>query len=177
MTPPGEAVAIAEVAVIGGEELLIPSLDIMESRSIVDLLGGVEKGETQKLDDVIQSISEKIGQTTDEVSLTIKKEWEDSANLLDPADKGKELTRVGRAAQKHASNSRGTDSWPPISGNASSMNEQGLSSMKDFLEKTADLTIRQGNRFNGFDIIDATGKGLRFDQNGNFVSFLDKDLK
>ena len=84
-------------------------------------------------------------------------------------DKGGELTKAGRAAQKHGS--RPGSAFSPTTGNASSINEQGQNALDDIL--TSPNQSSKGNRFGGQDIHAPDGRGARYDKDGNFMGFLE----
>jgi hypothetical protein len=84
-------------------------------------------------------------------------------------DKGGELTKAGRAAQKHGS--RPGSAFPPTKGNPSSLNQQGQHALDDIL--TSPGQTSKPNRFGGKDIQASDGRGARFDANGNFMGFLE----
>lgn len=171
LTPPGEAVAAGELLTLGGEKLIQESSHIIESRSIIDVLKGVSYRTSQKIEDVVKQISSKIGKSEEEVKKIIKKDLENSSNLPDKTDKLGKLTRAGRAAQKHGS--RPGSVWPKTYGNTQQINSQALDQIDRFINQSTQLTIRNGNSVGGFDLLDTTGAGLRFDQYGNFITFLE----
>lgn len=84
-------------------------------------------------------------------------------------DKGGELTKAGRAAQKHGS--RPGSAFPPTKGNPTSINQQGQDLLDDIL--TSPGQTAKPNRFGGEDIYGSCGRGARFDANGNFMGFLE----
>lgn len=80
------------------------------------------------------------------------------------------LTKAGRALQKHGD--RAGSVFPKSSGNAASRNQQGQDVLEGILKSTNQTT--RSNRFGGTDIFDSnTGRGVRFDGNGNMRGFLD----
>jgi hypothetical protein len=84
-------------------------------------------------------------------------------------DKG-DLTKAGRALQKHGS--RPGSVFPPATGNAAAINQQGQQVLQDILGSQNQLV--KPNRFGGRDIFDATaGRGVRYDGNGNMMGFLE----
>ncbi|MCP5517100.1 MAG: hypothetical protein H7A45_07585 [Verrucomicrobiales bacterium] len=80
------------------------------------------------------------------------------------------LTVAGRALQKHGD--RAGSVFPKSTGNPAARNAQGQKVLGEILQ-SKNQTIRQ-NRMGGLDIFDAqTGRGVRFDINGNMLGFLD----
>jgi len=80
------------------------------------------------------------------------------------------LTKAGRALQKHGD--RPGSVFPKSTGNAASRNQQGQNVLEGILRSTNQTT--RSNRFGGSDIFDSnTGRGVRFDGNGNMKGFLD----
>jgi hypothetical protein len=79
------------------------------------------------------------------------------------------LTKAGRALQKHGD--RTGSVFPKSSGSSASRNAQGQRILEDILKSKSRRT--KPNRFGGQDIIDdATGRGARFDSNGDFIGFI-----
>jgi len=84
-------------------------------------------------------------------------------------DKG-ELTKAGRALQKHGS--RPGSVFPSATGSPAAINQQGQQVLQDILS-SQNQTMKP-NRFGGRDIFDATtGRGVRYDDNGNMIGFLE----
>lgn len=80
------------------------------------------------------------------------------------------LTKAGRALQKHGD--RTGSVFPQSAGNAAARNLQGQNVLEGILNSGSQT--RRGNRFGGQDIFDTvTGRGARFDGNGNFIGFLE----
>ena len=50
------------------------------------------------------------------------------------------------------------------------MNEQGQKIL-DEIVKAPGASVKEGNRFGGFDVIAPDGRGARFDPQGNFRGF------
>ena len=98
------------------------------------------------------------------------KSLQESGNILDPADVSGQLTRVGRALQKHGS--RPETIFPSARGNPVAINKQGEDALKAIIYDPA-LVVKEGNRFGGFDIRSASGQGARFDKDGVFRGFLE----
>ncbi len=94
----------------------------------------------------------------------------DSGRAKDPADASGELTRAGRALQKHGGRSQ--SAFPPAKGNPTNVNQQGQEALDGILNDPTSTT-RSGNRFGGFDVIGPSGRGARFDANGVFRGFLE----
>jgi len=88
----------------------------------------------------------------------------------DSAVKAGNFTVAGRALQKHGS--REGSAFPVAKGTPAQMNEQGQKIL-DGIVKTPGATVKEGNRFGGFDVIAPDGRGARFDPQGNFRGFLE----
>lgn len=88
----------------------------------------------------------------------------------DSAAKAGNFTVAGRALQKHGS--REGSAFPVAKGTPAQMNEQGQKIL-DSIVKTPGATVKEGNRFGGFDVIAPDGRGARFDPQGNFRGFLE----
>ncbi|MFP2469250.1 hypothetical protein ACLEUK_14175 [Pseudescherichia vulneris] len=88
----------------------------------------------------------------------------------DSAVKAGNLTVAGRALQKHGS--REGSAFPVAKGNPAQMNDQGQKIL-DGIVKAPGATVKEGNRFGGFDVIAPDGRGARFDPQGNFRGFLE----
>ena len=89
---------------------------------------------------------------------------------IDPAAKSGNFTIAGRALQKHGS--RGGSVYPVAKGTPAQINEQGQKVL-DGIVKAPGASVKEGNRFGGFDIISPDGRGARFDPQGNFRGFLE----
>ena len=84
-------------------------------------------------------------------------------------DKGG-LTKAGRALAKHGS--RPASAFPQATGNPAAINQQGQAVLDGILQ--SNQQVMQPNRFGGQDIFDMnTGRGVRFDSNGNMLGFLE----
>ncbi len=94
----------------------------------------------------------------------------ESGNEPDPADKSGELTKSGRALQKHGS--RAGSAFPPATGNSDSKNQQGQGVLEGIVNDP-DSTSTEGNRFGGTDVTSSDGRGVRFDKDGKFRGFLE----
>lgn len=78
------------------------------------------------------------------------------------------FTKAGRALMKHGN--REGSVFPKPSGNVTKMNELGQVILKEIL--TDSQTTIYSNRFGGKDIFSSSGRGARFDGEGNFMGFL-----
>lgn len=92
------------------------------------------------------------------------------------ADRGG-LTRAGRALTKHAEGQRaGSRAFPCLSGSADEINAAAQNIVDDILtnpQSTATVVTRC--RFKGgVDIYDSSGRGVRYDKDKNFVTFLER---
>ena len=96
----------------------------------------------------------------------------DSGNDLDPADRGGELTKSGRALQKHGS--RPGSAFPPAKGNAEGKNKQGQGVLEGITNDPE--STKEGNRFGGTDVIAPDGKGASYDDKGKFRGFLEPSI-
>ena len=80
------------------------------------------------------------------------------------------LSRAGRALEKHGS--RPDSVFPKATGNAAAKNLAGQQVLKEILESNNQRITP--NRFGGQDIFDMnTGRGVRYDSNGNMMGFLE----
>lgn len=89
---------------------------------------------------------------------------------IDPAVKSGNLTVAGRALQKHGS--REGSIYPAAKGTPAQINEQGQKIL-DSIVKAPGASVKEGNRFGGFDVVAPDGRGARFDPQGNFRGFLE----
>ncbi|CAI1061653.1 Possible hemagglutinin (DUF638) [Serratia liquefaciens] len=89
---------------------------------------------------------------------------------IDPAAKSGNFTVAGRALQKHGS--REGSVYPVAKGTPTQINEQGQKIL-DGIVKAPGASVKEGNRFGGFDVIAPDGRGARFDPQGNFRGFLE----
>ena len=89
---------------------------------------------------------------------------------IDPAAKSGNFTVAGRALQKHGS--REGSVYPVAKGTPAQINEQGQKIL-DGIVKAPGASVKEGNRFGGFDVIAPDGRGARFDPQGNFRGFLE----
>ena len=97
----------------------------------------------------------------------------ESGKELDPADKGGELTKAGRAGQKHGS--RPDSAFPTATGNAESKNNQGQSILEDIVNNPDSTS--SGNQRGGTDVTAPDGRGARFNQEGKFTGFLEPKIE
>lgn len=80
------------------------------------------------------------------------------------------MTVAGRALEKHGS--RPGSAFPRAVGNVASKNIQGQEVLEDILLSNNQRITP--NRFGGQDVFDThTGRGVRFDGNGNMMGFLE----
>ena len=80
------------------------------------------------------------------------------------------LTKAGRALQKHGD--RSGSIFPKSNGSAAARNQQGQDVLKGILRSKNKAT--KTNRFGGKDVFDKnTGRGVRFDADGNMKGFLE----
>ena len=78
------------------------------------------------------------------------------------------LTRAGRALDKHGG--RSNSAFPKATGNSANKNMQGQFHLDDIV--THPQSISCENRFGGQDVFSPSGRGVRFDGEGNFTGFL-----
>ena len=142
-------------------------LQMMKGGSKIDDVANVADDVITKLDDVAKISDDAISFGDKAFSKT---DLLKSGNVLDAADKGSELTKVGRALQKHGS--RQGSNFPTATGNAASKNQQGIQILDDILSNSKS-TVKPGNRFDGFDVMGPNGQGARFDKNGLFRGFIE----
>lgn len=88
----------------------------------------------------------------------------------DPADKSGDLSKAGRAIDKHGN--RPGSAFDKPSGTPAEKNAAGEQALDDIVNDE-DATVKEGNRFGGFDVYDSEGKGARFDKDGKFKGFLE----
>lgn len=100
------------------------------------------------------------------VSSQGKQQLSDAGRVV---DKGGDLTKAGRAVQKHGS--RPGSIFPAPKGNPTEINAQGQRILDDILNSPEQTKIR--NRHGGLDIHGPDGRGARFDKDNNFVGFLE----
>jgi len=92
-----------------------------------------------------------------------------SGSELDPADKGGELTKAGRAQQKHGD--RAGSAFDPAKGTPADKNQQGQKSVDDILNSPDRVDKVRGG---GTEVWESPGgKGADFDRNGSFQGFLE----
>jgi hypothetical protein len=93
----------------------------------------------------------------------------DAGKAIDPADKSGQLTKAGRALQKHGS--RPGSAFPKATGNPEAINAQGQAVLEGIMNDPG--TTPKPNRFGGSDYTAPDGRGARYDGNGNFMGFLE----
>lgn len=89
---------------------------------------------------------------------------------IDPAAKSGIFIVAVRALQKHGS--REGSAYPVAKGTPAQINEQGQKIL-DGIIKAPGASVKEENRFGGFDVVAPDGKGARFDPQGNFRGFLE----
>lgn len=92
-----------------------------------------------------------------------------AGNAIDPSDASGTMTKAGRALEKHGS--RPGSSFPRAIGDVAAKNSQGAVVLSDVLRTVG--TIVKPNRFGGSDYLAPDGRGARFDQNEDFMGFLE----
>ncbi len=102
-------------------------------------------------------------------SLNAAKTVDEMSQAGKALDKGGQLTKAGRSAQKHGS--RPNSAFPPVKGNPAEINQQGQHILDDIL--TSPGQSSKPNRFGGQDIHAPDGRGARFDAKGNLMGFLE----
>ena len=93
----------------------------------------------------------------------------ESGKELDPADKSGELTKAGRAGQKHGS--RSGSAFPTATGDANSKNDQGQGILEGIVNDPDSTS--GGNQRGGTDVTASDGRGARFNDEGKFTGFLE----
>lgn len=88
----------------------------------------------------------------------------------DLVDKSGDLTKAGRALDKHGNRPGSVFDKP--SGTPADKNAEGQKALEDIVNDE-NATVKEGNRFGGFDVYDSDGKGARFDEDGKFQGFLE----
>jgi RHS repeat-associated protein len=87
------------------------------------------------------------------------------------------LTKAGRALTKHARGQRaGSQLFPELGGSVDDVNRIAGDIVDDILTnpKSAAVVIKRGRFKGGVDIYDPSGRGVRYDAEGNFVTFLER---
>ncbi|GLZ37961.1 hypothetical protein [Actinokineospora sp. NBRC 105648] len=104
-----------------------------------------------------------------------------SAAELDPADKGGQLERGGRALHKHASRDSNTGQWPLPEGKRTpeAWNELGRVEVDKILKDDGRTEEVRRGRIGGewrptIEVRDSTGRGIRTDESSGFVTLLDE---
>ena len=90
------------------------------------------------------------------------------------------LTRAGRALTKHARGQRaGSELFPALSGDVDDINRVAGQIVDDILTdpKSTAVVIKRGRFKGGVDIYDSRGRGVRYDAEGNFVTFLERQTQ
>ncbi len=100
-------------------------------------------------------------------------ELSSAANSIDPTDKGRQLTKAGRALQKHSG--RPGSAFSVANGGPSVINAQGRSIVDSILNNPAShFTQRNDSRYGHItDIVAPDGRGLRFSAKGELIGFLE----
>lgn len=98
---------------------------------------------------------------------------DDLADAAKVLDKGGELTKAGRALEKHGS--RPGSVFAPVTGNAATKNAAGQQVVEDILTSPGARTVplTSGRFKGGTDIYAPDGRGVRYDSQGNFVGLLE----
>jgi hypothetical protein len=88
-------------------------------------------------------------------------------------DKGGELTKVGRALQKHGD--RVGSAFPKAKGNPQKINKQAEDVLDEMLSGDIEIIYRQNPRYGKFmDIKTPQGRGVRYSADGNtFIGLLE----
>jgi RHS repeat-associated protein len=93
-----------------------------------------------------------------------------SGSEKDPADKSGELTRAGRAQQKHGD--RAGSAFDPAKGSPADKNTQGQQTL-DSIVGSPDQ-VQESNGRGGTDVRQSPdGRGARFDEKGKFTGFIE----
>ncbi len=93
-----------------------------------------------------------------------------SANEKDPADKSGELTKAGRAQQKHGD--RDGSAFDPARGTPEDKNKQGEETVCCIANSPT--RTDEPNRLGGTDVRERPdGRGARFDRDGKFTGFIE----
>ena len=94
----------------------------------------------------------------------------ESGKETDPADKSGELSRAGRAQQKHGD--REGSAFDPAKGTPADKNEQGQRTLEGIVN-SPDRTV-EDNRRGGTDVRESSdGRGARFGKDGKFTGFIE----
>ena len=100
----------------------------------------------------------------------VKKPDSASGNEKDPADKSGELTKAGRAGQKHGD--RPGSAFEPETGTPEDKNAQGQKTLES-ITGSPDKTNEPNHR-GGTDVRESPdGRGARFDKDGKFTGFIE----
>ena len=97
-------------------------------------------------------------------------ELADAAKLI---DKGGELTKAGRALEKHGS--RAGSVFERATGNVAAKNAAGQAVIEDILTSPGSRTVNitRGKWKGGVEVWAPSGRGVRYDADGNFVGLLE----
>jgi hypothetical protein len=79
------------------------------------------------------------------------------------------LTKAGRALMKHGY--RENSSFPKPLGNPEQVNEFGYQILEEIISDSKAVT--RPNKLGGLDIFSTSGRGVRYDEKGNFIGFLE----
>lgn len=93
----------------------------------------------------------------------------EAGNAIDPSDASGTMTKAGHALEKHGG--RPGSVFAPATGNVAAKNTLGAVVLSNILRVAG--TIVKPNRFGGSDYIATDGRGARFDQNEEFMGFLE----
>lgn len=116
----------------------------------------------------------RAGAVATKVSLSVESSCGRASSSLDKLSRAGQvndrggLTRAGRALDKHGG--RTGSAFPKPTGNPACKNMQGQFQLDDIL--THPQSKSSINRFGGKDIFSPDGRGVRFDQENNFMGFL-----
>ncbi|PWW01520.1 RHS repeat-associated protein [Hoeflea marina] len=95
-----------------------------------------------------------------------------SGARIDPKDISGKLTVAGRAIAKHNPASRSGSAYPAVTGGPEALNSAGQIQLNEIVGDSQSR-MSPGNRFGGFDVISPSGRGARFDSDGQFRGFLE----
>jgi filamentous hemagglutinin len=101
----------------------------------------------------------------------------DGAKELDQADKTRELTKAGRALQKHSG--RLGSVYPKVKGNPAKWNEAGQKIVDDILNNpgTTISTVQHPRHGLIYEVIAPDGRGLHYDSSYILIGFREPRLK
>ena len=75
---------------------------------------------------------------------------------------------------KHGSRSK--SSYTPAKGNPSQINTNAQKILEEIIDSAVEIIPNQ-KKYGGYDVFSKSGKGARFDKNGNLVGFLEPKRK